>query len=263
MELSNVSKTLFIPLWARAVETKKENPLIKDAIAVSILEKIPPELKDFKAKKSQIGVAIRSRILDDLTLDFIKYNPQAVIVNLGAGLDSRFNRIDNGKISWYNVDLPPVIELRKNLLPIENERVHNIPASILEENFCSKVIHKDLPVLLIMEGTSMYFTEEELKKLFSYLVKHFAPAKMFIEFTTKFVVKHGKHHDAVDVNASPFLYGIEKVQDVENLNPKIKLVAARGLFKGYRKYLGFFGILSFIPWVENNIDEKLLTLQIG
>ena len=39
----------------------------------------------------------------------------------GAGLETSFYRNDNGKTIWYEVDLPNVIEYRKEILK-QNER---------------------------------------------------------------------------------------------------------------------------------------------
>ena len=112
-KLSGVAETLLIPLWARAEETKRSDALIRDDFAVRLVEQIDYDFAKFaRAKHSQTGVAVRSYILDHETKAFIEKQPDAVCINLACGLDTRFYRIDNGQIDWYNLDLPDVMELR-------------------------------------------------------------------------------------------------------------------------------------------------------
>ena len=100
--LKGVSKTLLIPLWARAIETKHPNPIIKDEKAVEIMENIEYDFSQFDERKMpQVSIAIRTELLDNATKVFIENHPQAVIINIGCGLDTRFSRLDNGKIHWY------------------------------------------------------------------------------------------------------------------------------------------------------------------
>jgi O-methyltransferase involved in polyketide biosynthesis len=59
-------------------------------------------------------VSVRTLILDTAVREFLGKNGDAVIINLGAGLDTRFERLNDARISmWYDVDLPDVIDLRK------------------------------------------------------------------------------------------------------------------------------------------------------
>ncbi len=115
--LEGVPETLLIPLWARAVESKQENPIIIDDLSIEMIEKIEYDFSKFdKAWMSQTGVVIRTELLDKATDAFICRNPDAVIINIGCGLDTRFFRVDNGRINWYDLDLPEVIKLGNNFL---------------------------------------------------------------------------------------------------------------------------------------------------
>jgi len=112
--LNGIPETLLIPLWAKAVETELSNPIIKDYKAVEMLEQIDYDFKKFDDEwATQISIAVRTEILDNTTKAFIHNNPDSVIVNIGCGLDNRYSRLDNGKIHWYDLDLPESIKLRK------------------------------------------------------------------------------------------------------------------------------------------------------
>ena len=146
VQLEGVAETLLIPLWARAHETQKnKNRLLNDPHAIEMIQQIDYDFSKFKkAKGSQIGVAVRSNILDNETLAFIKKHPDALIINLAAGLDTRFYRVNNEHIYWVNIDLPEVIALRKQLLPKE------LPCTLKKKNYttCVNLSLHISPILL-------------------------------------------------------------------------------------------------------------------
>ena len=188
-KLSGVAETLLIPLWARAEETKRSDALIRDDFAVRLVEQIDYDFAKFaRAKHSQTGVAVRSYILDHETKAFIEKQPDAVCINLACGLDTRFYRIDNGQIDWYNLDLPDVMELRQNLLAEEGARIHNLAASVVESGWLEKVEHEGRPVRILLEGAAMYISEQETPSLFAMLAAAFADAPMIIDIIPPFLI---------------------------------------------------------------------------
>lgn len=117
--IRDVPATLLIPLWARAVGARRVQPIVRDLKAVEIMEWIDYDFSKFrKAKLSQVGISIRTMLLDRATCGFLERRPQAVVINLGAGLDTRFERLGAGRIrTWYDLDLPEAVELRRRFLP--------------------------------------------------------------------------------------------------------------------------------------------------
>ena len=105
--------------------------------------------------------------------------PDAVIINLGCGLDTRFSRIDNGKVCWYDLDLPESIKLWRQFFK-ETDHYHMITKSVFDYSWI-KGIPKGSPTLIIVEGLFMYFKEEEVVELLKILVKSFEGGEMLIE----------------------------------------------------------------------------------
>jgi len=135
IELGKVQETLLLPLWGRAIELQKKDPRLVDEMAVEILNKIDYDFTIITKNiswLSQLAWIALSLHVDKTILEFIKNNPQAAIVNIGCGLDTTFERIDNGQIIFYDLDLPDVINLRKNFFP-ENKRRKTISCSFFEE----------------------------------------------------------------------------------------------------------------------------------
>ncbi|WP_234117372.1 class I SAM-dependent methyltransferase [Clostridium hydrogenum] len=117
-KLKGIPETLLIPLWARATETTRSEPIIKDSKAIEMMENIDYDFSKFdNTWLSQTGVAVRTELLDNGTKAFMHKHPNATIINIGCGLDTRFFRLDNNKIKWYDLDLPEPIRIRKLFLP--------------------------------------------------------------------------------------------------------------------------------------------------
>ena len=264
VQLEGVAETLLIPLWARAHETQKnKNRLLNDPHAIEMIQQIDYDFSKFKkAKGSQIGVAVRSNILDNETLAFIKKHPDALIINLAAGLDTRFYRVNNEHIYWVNIDLPEVIALRQQILPKEPENMQNIGLSMFDPIWIEQITsHKNRPVLFIMEGASMYFKEKELHDLCELIVTHFPNSFMLMETSTPFIIKNQQFHDAISKEKTPFHWAITKGKEITKLHPSIRYIKEQTLYEGYRSYWGILGLLSLIPWWNNNCNDKIVYIQ--
>ena len=132
LKLTGVEETLLITLYVRAKDAESDKPVLNDRKAAEILSHIDNDLSSFKtAWISYYGILARAKIMDEEIRKFIKKNPDGVIVSLGSGLDTRFDRVDNGKIRWYDIDFPEVIALRKQLIG-EHPRVTSVSKSMLD-----------------------------------------------------------------------------------------------------------------------------------
>lgn len=119
IELGEVQKTLLLPLWGRAIETKKKKPFLVDKIAVQIVDEINYDFSVIAKNISPITRAswiARSLFLDKKIEEFLGKHPDGTVVNVGCGFDTTFDRIDNGRVSWFDLDLPDVIEIRKQFI---------------------------------------------------------------------------------------------------------------------------------------------------
>lgn len=114
INLGSIQETLLLPLWGRAIETQKQKPLLTDNQAVSIINSIPYDFTVISKnvnKLTQVAWIARSIFFDKKIKAFINVFPEATIINIGCGLDTTFDRVDNGKIQWIDLDLPDTIDL--------------------------------------------------------------------------------------------------------------------------------------------------------
>ncbi len=268
--LTGIPITALFPLYGRAKETKEINPLFQDPNAVKIVEQIDFDFSIYEnmsaARKKEMltGIAVRTRILDDYTKDFIDEYPDGLIVNIGCGLDTRFFRLDNGKINWIDVDLPEMINLRKKLFE-KTERNKMLATSVLEQNWLNEILfEKDKMVLIIVEGTLMYFEEKEVKKLFNQLIEKFPKAILCFEVMGSKL--QGKVHPSVAVLGIDVKcpWGIEDIESLEAWNAKMKLVKATSLMDQYRERWPFIhrAVTSIFPAIKRKLGHSIVQMKI-
>ena len=186
VKLSGVSATMLFPLWGRAQLSKEYSSLFYDAKAVELVERIDYDslMSDMPFVAIALNVirkgnllplfglvALMAKQFDDKIKAYITQHPRASVVNLGAGLDATFYRVDNELIHWYDLDLPAAIDVRRQFFP-EPDRVTNIAKSLLDPSWC-KDINTENRVFMIAEAVFQFFDEAQMKQFFSMLADNF------------------------------------------------------------------------------------------
>ncbi len=165
LALSGVSETLLVPLFLRAEESQRPGALIQDEKAVQLVAQMGYDFGRVRqihlSAANKLVLILRSRHFDRCAQDFLARHPDAVVVHVGCGLDSRFERVDNGRVEWYDLDLPDVIALRRQLVGEEGARHHLLACSVLDSAWMSTVAacsptgaHPPRPFLFLAEGVS-------------------------------------------------------------------------------------------------------------
>ena len=170
-DMTVLSETLLIPLWAKAVEQERDERLLTDPEAPRMLAQIDYDFSKFKnIVMSQVGCCGRAQIFDNEAQKFIAAHPDAVVVQLGAGLDTRFERLGRPQITaWYDLDLPEVIALRRQLLPESTN--HYLAISLFDESWMQTVAAHGKPVLLLSANTEQVRQQPEAGMLFAALLE--------------------------------------------------------------------------------------------
>ncbi|HXY88115.1 MAG TPA: class I SAM-dependent methyltransferase [Candidatus Acidoferrales bacterium] len=189
INLSAVSETLLASLWARAKISREHNSLLNDVKAIELVEHIDYDFSTIQKafRVNLVGTltnTVRVRQFDDKIKEYIAEHPKASVVNIGAGLDTHFYRVDNGSIHWYDLDLPAVIDIRRKLLP-EPDRVTYIAKSFLDRSWCKDVKQNENGVFIIAGGVLMYFEEVQVKQFFSLLADNFPGSEIVFDGLSK------------------------------------------------------------------------------
>jgi O-methyltransferase involved in polyketide biosynthesis len=241
IDLGNVQKTLFLPLWGRAYESKKESPLLVDRTALEIIDKVDYDFSTIAQNISpltQLAWIMRSNYVDEVINNFTAQYPAATIVNIGCGLDTTFERTDNGALRWYDLDLPDVIQLRQQFIK-ENERRKFIAGSFLEEHWLEELKGVE-HILFIAAGVFYYFEEAEIKSFLVRIADHFPGCQVLFDASSPAGVKvaNKKVISSSGLDERSFLkWGLERSQDLLAWDKRIRIVKEYFYFKGKLKYL--------------------------
>jgi O-methyltransferase involved in polyketide biosynthesis len=189
-KLEGISQTLLMTLYARARESQQPDPMLKDDKAVEMVQRLSGDFSRLRMHRhDEIAVIMRMRRFDNYVRDFQMRNPEAVVVHVGCGLDTRFERVDNGCVEWFDLDVPDVIVLRRKLISQESNRYHMLAVSVFEESWLEEVSrYKPRPFLFLAEGVFPYFEEEQVKLLFLKLRDHFPGSELVCDAHTPFVI---------------------------------------------------------------------------
>ena len=165
VELDRVPETLLWTLYHRAVEARRADAVIADPLAVELVERIdfPFQERFGDGERFSQWQALRARCFDGAVRQFLSDHPAGTVVALGEGLETQFWRVDNGSVRWLTVDLPEVVELRRQLLP-SDPRARTIAGSALDLGWMDEVDDAE-GVLVTAQGLLMYFTPEEVHGL--------------------------------------------------------------------------------------------------
>jgi len=241
--LEDVSKTLLLPLWGRAVETQKSNPLLVDKMAVEIIDNINYDFSTISKNIidiTQLAWIGRSLVTDKIIKKFLELHPNAAIVNIGCGLDTTFERVDNGKLYWYDLDLPEVIKLRRNFIK-ESERKKFIESSFLDYSWF-EYLKDNMNVLFIACGVFYYFEEEQVKDFFIKIAGSFPGSELLFDVASPFGIKisNKKVIQSSGMDEKSFLkWGIKDPKQIYQWDKRIKLINKYSFFKDLRKKLSF------------------------
>jgi O-methyltransferase involved in polyketide biosynthesis len=184
-QLSGVRQTLLYTLYYRALDQRSKAPIVGDTWAPDVLNRIAPGNRKalLTAKLGASGrfpPLLRARRLDDWTRGFLVRHPDASVLHLGCGLDSRAFRLDVPEsVRWYDLDFPDVIELRRGLYP-ERAGYQLLAASVTDRGWLDD-IPVDRPSLVVAEGVLPYLTEAEVRQLFVRLIERLPNGELIFD----------------------------------------------------------------------------------
>ncbi len=172
-DLTPVELTAFVTQYARAVDSRWPTPILGDTLAADIVGKIDYDFDGLGVPASAIRqTALRAKLLDDRLRDFIGEHPDAVVVDLGAGLATPMQRVAPPEtVDWFDVDLPNIIALRDEVVPTE-EHAHSVAASLADDSWTDG-IPSDRPTMLIADGLLAFVDEQVIVNLFRHIPGHF------------------------------------------------------------------------------------------
>ncbi len=251
-DLKDVAETLYITLYVRAQEAQRPDALIKDEKAAALVDRLKYDFSQIKEIRlddgDKVSLVLRNLQYDHYARDFLARNPDGVVVHIGCGLDSRFERVDNGRVEWYDLDLPQVIALRKKYLGGESGRYHQLATSAFDlawlDGLCAL---RPRPFLFLAEGVFMYFEEAQVRSLALRIRECFPGAELAFDVLSPLMVRLNNLRFTLTHYGARYHCPVRRGQDVEKWSPGIRLLGEWSYFDSPEPRLDSYRWMRRIP----------------
>ncbi len=203
-EFTPAQESLFLTLGSRALDSRLPRPFLGDTMADEIiatigygLDKFPQLNTKLLDRRSKVfDVAVRAKILDEMVRRFVLLRPDAVVLDLGAGLDGRISRVNPPPtVEWYDVDFPEVVALRRKLLP-QPANAHNVGADLTDPDWLHD-IPRDRPAMIVADGLVLFLGQDDFVSLLNRLTAHFPGGELALNAYTTYAMWTFKHSRAM------------------------------------------------------------------
>ncbi len=264
--LTGVSETALLTLYGRAYQAERPDPIIDDPMAIKLVESIDFDFEKFGRKGQEM--ALRSLAVDQCTIRYLAEHPKATVVALAEGFQTSFWRLDSAvpraQFRWVSLDLEPVIELRKRLLP-HSPRISHLAQSALDYGWMARVDAGE-GVFITAEGLLMYLQPDQAMGLIAECAARFPGGQMFFDLPPTIVKKLARKglrsSKRYRVPPMPFSLSAPQLADLVNTMPGVRAVhdvpmpRGRGLFFGTlfpafwrfaptKRFRGAYALLEF------------------
>jgi len=230
---------MLLPLWGRAVETQKEKPLLVDETALRIVSEIDYNFSTIAQNTdplSQAAWIARSIYFDKEIGEYLERYPEASIINIGCGLDTTYDRVNNGRAHWYEIDLPDVIAVRRKFIKESSNRSF-IAESVAEKEWYKSIKNRDR-VFIMLAGVIYYFDEAQVRELFREFSKQFKEAEVVFDYCSKkgLEITNQKVIGKGGISKEIILkWSTEDIYELERWDNRIKVKKTMPMFAEHKK----------------------------
>ncbi|HTP26687.1 MAG TPA: class I SAM-dependent methyltransferase [Anaeromyxobacteraceae bacterium] len=261
LSLGSIQKTLLLPLWGRAVETGGPQPLLVDRPAAELVGRLHYDFATISESIPavvRLGWIARALHVDRAVKACLAERSQATVVNLGCGLDTTFQRVDNGSMRWIDLDLPDVIALRSDLLP-SRPRQRSLAVSILDPGWIGEVDASD-GVFVVAAGVLCYFEEQQVRDLLVRLARAFPGGGMVLDTFSPLGMGVSNRRILRDsgMDAGAVLrWCIKRPRDIQHWDDAIRVASCSGLYSSLSGRLPFVQRVG--PWAADAVGLMSMT----
>jgi methyltransferase (TIGR00027 family) len=201
VQLAGSARTALLTLRARADEQERDSPLIDDRWSAEWYRYMPKRdsFSEWYNPNFQLATVIRSRLIDDAAANFINTCDEPMVVELGAGLSTRYYRLGEPDCTWIEQDLPEVMRVRRKI-DQDSEQHWFLGIDITtDENWVSLLPEADpSQTLFIAEASLMFMEEEQVEMMFNTLSEHFSGATFVFDVVNPgYVASQGEGLDSI------------------------------------------------------------------
>lgn len=226
----SVEWTLLCMLYLRAHESRQPDSILADHFAQEAVERIdydfPRIHRTVRPKVNQYGAALRGAYFDAAIADFLAAHPEATVVHLGCGLHSRAFRIATPSARWFDVDLPRIIALRRQLYS-ETPGYRMIGSSVTDAEWIDQ-LPTGGPVMIAAEGLLMYLSAEQVTDLLGRLTSRFDTGEMVADLLSPWGPRLSRAFTSGIIT-----WGTRDGSEITRATPVLRLVDERSVVSGF------------------------------
>lgn len=264
INFSDVEESCLLTFYCHVQENRRADPILEDPLALEIASRIDPLLAASNSKLQKliaggklleplvVHICLRAQRYDEYARDFLVRHPDGAIVNIGCGIDTRFDRVDNGRAQFFDLDLPAVIAFKKKLVN-ETPRYQMIASSVFDHAWMDKVkAGQPENVLFLAEGVFMYCEPDQVKALVLELQRQFPGSELICEvFNKKWLnpfmqkmIKIKLQSQYMMSRDTMFKFGIAESREMESWHEGITLLDDWSYFDSAHPRLGAMRLLG-------------------
>ncbi len=224
VELNVVQESMLLPLWARAVESRKPDGLFRDPAAEYIADYFSEEIQSTQHPGStQVTSNIRTLAFDKIVDSFLKETDEPLIVELGCGMSTRYERLGIPMCQWLDVDYPVTIRTRRKFFADSDWRTM-IASDITDDTWLKTAVEKSSgEILIVAEGVLFYLEEAAVRNLFERLSASFDRCFVLFDAISPYWLDYADTHPASRY-ASQFHWSLESPRQLQEWSKKIEIL---------------------------------------
>ncbi len=253
--LTKAKETLFITLYAKALDSRSTRSILHDITADAIVQQMNYDFNKLPGFANNNIIVVRARQYDEWLKEYLDWHPNAVVLNLGCGLDTRIARINPPvNIRWFDLDYPEVIQLRQRFF--ENKNGYTMIASSVTGLSWMKQLPTDRPAIIIAEGLLEYLTEDEVRILLNRLTTFFPHGQLIFDVMSSFAIRSGRKK-LMATTGAVHKWAVDNLEEVDQLDLRSTRISGLSVFQspfikklplGYRF---LYGAMGKIPPLNN------------
>jgi O-methyltransferase involved in polyketide biosynthesis len=233
---------------ARVEEHPRPDGILRDPLVVEWWQSMAwdAELDRFYNAITQFSWAHRAKLFDEITQQHLQTYPDAVVVEIGSGLSTRYSRVGQACRCWIDLDLPEVTDLKERL-NAASERHLLLSQSALALSWMDQLpAVEPQQLLVIAEGLLMYFTPAQVLTLVRALRQRYPGATLAFDVVGG--LSKGKTAKILASLGAPLKWFVKNERDVEAMG--LKLVQTTSLVQANFKYPQRIGFYRWVPWLR-------------
>jgi O-methyltransferase involved in polyketide biosynthesis len=226
VKLGRIQETALVPLYARALEARRKRPVLMDPKAVEIVDSIDWDFRRMAQPRRMAGCVLRGALFDVLVREFLQQHPDGTVVEIGAGLNTRFERLDNGCVRWFDLDLPDIVELRREFFA-DSDRRTQIGASVLDPDWIAAVRRSPPPYLVVAETVFVYLEETQVKAALTQIACGLPQATIALDTLGRRAVDSANRDHVKRKLAARFAWACEDPMAIQDWGIGLQLIESR------------------------------------